>query len=207
VVDASSKGEEIMDASMAISEQERAVVGDFVRSIIRTEAPQEVDIFDTIYEEFDDAISKTPSGHIPDEQMFSFSVADFQAYLANALLFTAIFVLVPFLKKAYEQTIEKMAEKSVDALAEKIHSVLTKLRKKDQADLEITRIDILVPINWADLAQRIKAESQRLGLSRARADELASLTVKELTDNQVLLGNMLLTVMRVPIEHPDSKRH
>jgi hypothetical protein len=196
-----------MDSHKLILEQERVVIGQLVRNIVQSEAPQELDILDTIEDEFYAVAGALRSDQRPNERAFSFSGTDFQAFLATALLYVTTFVVMPFLKKACEEAIEKTSEKSVESLAKGIRAVLDRLKKKDKKPPSSTdQIDILVPINWVDFVRQIKSEGRQIGLSRSDANELADLTVRELSENQVMLANMLLTVLRVPVGDEASKK-
>lgn len=189
-----------MKTSEAFVEQERQVIVEAVRGIVSRKAPEEVDLLDTIAEGYFESQTEVDPGHVSKGQMFSFGTPEIQTYLTSAILFVFGFIVIPFLRKALETAVENTAEKSVEGLAGKIRGVLAKLERKNGRLPSDTRIDILVPVNWTELDRQIRRECQEGGFSRKRAREIAQLTVRELSDDQVLLGKMALAVMRIPLD-------
>ena len=98
-----------------------------------------------------------------------------------------------------EVSIAGAAKESVNELVSKIGTILTKSKHNEEQPQSSTHVDLLVPINWSELEHQITVGCQQANFSHKRAQEISQLTVRELSNNQILLGKMVLTVMRIPL--------
>lgn len=170
----------------------RMLVTKAVSMIIAEEAPEEVDILDVIADEFYNRTDKRFSTSEHHDKMMSFSGAELNAYLSLALIVAynmGILFIIEFVKK----TIEKSAEKSIDSLAKQIGNILSKLKRKEKP---AESINILIPINWTEFEKRIREDTHEVGIPASSAKRAAKLVVRELSENQILLGDMVLEVTK-----------
>ncbi|MBN2006188.1 MAG: hypothetical protein JXA21_22720 [Anaerolineae bacterium] len=188
-----------MKTSEAFVEQERHLIVEVARRIVSREACEEADILDTIAEEYFDRQAEIYVGHISKGKIFSFGTPEFQAYLTSAILFVVNSIVIPYIKKVLETSVVSAAKESVTELASKINTMLAKPSRSDEQPQSSTRVDLLVPINWPELEHQITVGCQQANFSHKRAQEISQLTVRELSTDQILLGRMVLTVMRIPL--------
>lgn len=131
--------------------------------IIQAEAPEEVDIYEAISEEFYESTRFEVSGTPGRGQMLSFSFPELYEFLTNALLSTMLVVVVPFLFELYSKAAGKTAEKLVDAGASKLN-------------------EILDPDEMTELERELRKQLRKSGRSRKEAKRLSQSIIKALSN-------------------------
>jgi hypothetical protein len=189
-----------MEASSKFTSDEIDWVMQISSQIVQKHAPEEADLVTIVVERHFHRVKQEIQTEEDTEQIFAFSGSgDLQNLFSQALVWILSLVVIPFLLKAYEKAIEKSAEKTIDVITSKLHDLLGRLKQdnKDQALLQ--QWDLLIPIDWMELNRQIKATGKDQGLSAREAEKIASLTIKELSQDRILVGDLLLHVKRIGI--------
>lgn len=174
----------------------RDLVDQFILHIISAEAPEEIDLQKSISGELYNLTESQLKSKSQDRQWLSFSGMDLHSFLTSSLMVVWLLIILPYLVKVYEKAIEKTADKTVDTIGVKINEMLKRIKGKKNKLTTDERIDILIPINWDELEREIKSAGKGMGLRKSEVEKIASLSVKELSENQVLLGELLINVKR-----------
>jgi hypothetical protein len=170
--------------------------------IIQKTNPEELDLIPVAIERYYQEQEKRDVSS--DDKPFAFT----EKFTDNPFLIYSVFWLLenivkPFITKSVDYAIEQTAKNSIDELAKKIQSIIKK-KPKSSNKQNSDQIDILVPINWQALNKKIIVAGKSISLSKKDAKIIANQTVKELSENQVLIGDLILNVYRNKI-NPDSK--
>jgi len=168
--------------------------------IVQDHVPEETDLVSTVIEQNFQRTKQDQPIERNGDQIFSFSgSADLQSLFSLSLVWILSLIVIPFLRKAYEKAIEKTAEKTVESVASKLHDLLEKLRKDEKNQELLQQVDLLIPIDWKELNRQIIEAGKHQGLSPSGVKEIANLTVQELSNDRILVGNYLINVKRVEI--------
>ena len=124
-----------------LPEVDAKLIQDCVLTIIQKYAPEEIELVPQITSRVLLEIENQDKAEDVPEKMFSFSgSADLLSFSAGVITLLLSLVVLPFMKKVYEKALDKTAEKAVDAMALKLHSVLNDLRNKPKDFGSQTRI-------------------------------------------------------------------
>jgi len=176
-------------SNLPISPELHEKIEGAILNIVREEAPEEEDIYESLSVDF----SRVDISNNSDlrEQWLSFSGIEQDIYISKALLLIWYSFVIPYLIKIYEGFLKEAAEGTRKAIMEKISRVMKKKKGKTKG---ANAGAILVPINWVNFERELIESGKELGLSKALSLRLSQLTVKELSDNKILLDGILLHV-------------
>ena len=149
-------------SNLPISPELHEKIEGAILNIVREEAPEEEDIYESLSVDF----SRVDISNNSDlrEQWLSFSGIEQDIYISKALLLIWYSFVIPYLIKIYEGFLKEAAEGTRKAIMEKISRVMKKKKGKTKG---ANAGAILVPINWVNFERELIESGKELGLSKA----------------------------------------
>lgn len=159
--------------------------------ILKEEAPEEIDIVDTISDELFKTIDVKALPQQDDKfPMFSFSGVELDSFLTTTLYGILFTVVYPFVWDLIQKIVDDAQEKTSEYLLDQISEALEENKRDKQS-----RIKEIWTTHSPELIREI--EQTAIGrLTKAEAKRISNLTVKEISDDKILFGNIIADVIK-----------